>query len=144
SLKSAEAELARKVRFTADAASLGSDYSLIVVANVFHHIEPAQRKATFAALRKLLALGGRLVVFEHNPFNPATQWIVDRCAFDENAVLLPSSETIDGMKAAGLTPERRDFISFVPGFLAPLQPLERFLGWCPAGAQYAAVGRRVD
>lgn len=141
SLRELDPELAGLGRFTDNTEELRSDYDLILVANVMHHIDPRDRPATFRALKERLVPGGRLMVFEHNPYNPLTRWIVKHCAFDKDAVLLSSRETLRHMAAAGFMSLRRDYITFMPGFLSSLRPWEAHLGWCPLGAQYAAVGR---
>lgn len=35
-----------------------------------------------------------------------------------------------------------DYTTFFPQFLGRLKPLERWLGWCPAGAQTFTVGTK--
>jgi cyclopropane fatty-acyl-phospholipid synthase-like methyltransferase len=144
SLRKLEPGLASRGTFTTDVGKLGADYDLIVAANVLHHVEPARRPATFAALKDRLRPGGRLAVFEHNPFNPVTRWIVSECEFDKDAILLPLRETADRMKASGLEVRRRDYITFFPGFMSGLRGLESLLAWCPLGAQYAVLGCRPE
>lgn len=135
-------EVRARGRFESDLARLDTDYGLAVVANVLHHIAPAARDAALADLAGRLAPGGRLVVFEHNRWNPATRWVVATCPLDEDAVLLPRSETRRRLERAGLTVERSDYVTFFPRRLAALQPLEARLSWLPLGAQYAVVARK--
>jgi hypothetical protein len=85
-----------------------------------------------------------LVIFEHNPANPVTRWVVERCPFDHDAILLPPSETCDYARAAGLRVLRRDYIVFMPRPLAWLRPMEPWLAWLPAGAQYAMSARKAS
>ena len=44
-------------------------------------------------------------------------------------------------RAAGFTDVALRWTLFFPAFLAPLRPLERWLGWLPLGAQYCLVAR---
>ena len=44
---------------------------------------------------------GRIYIFEHNPFNPVTRWVVKHTAIDRNAVLLKPAEVRTGLHAAG-------------------------------------------
>jgi SAM-dependent methyltransferase len=129
-------DLRRKARFTANPEQLGTAYDAIVVCNVLHHVEPAQRRTIVDGLARRLRLGGHLVVFEHNPLNPVTRWIVRSCAFDENAILLWPRETSNLLQHAGLRRTRRDYVLFFPDFLSQLRPLERRLRRVPLGAQY--------
>jgi len=137
-------ELKSRASFTTDLSKIGKDYDLIVLANVLHHVQPPARLGILESLASRLARGGRLAVFEHNPFNPVTRCIVDACEFDEDAVLLTRRETLDLLRGAGLPGLTGDYIAFLPGFLAALRPLEAYLGWCPLGAQHATIGRRLE
>lgn len=127
-------------QFTADATALRTDYDAIVVANVLHHVPRQARTGLIRDLVTRLGRGGKLVVFEHNPLNPATRWVVAHCAFDGDAVLLWPSETRSLLVQAGLCEVGTDAIGFFPPALAKLQGLEKHLRNLPVGAQYAAVG----
>jgi 2-polyprenyl-3-methyl-5-hydroxy-6-metoxy-1,4-benzoquinol methylase len=128
--------------FTSDQDQLSHDYDLIVVANVMHHVEVGEREQTIAGLAIRLANNGKLAIIEHNPANPLTRRTVDRCPFDEDAVLLPSSEAQSLLQSADLSLLRRDYIVFMPRPLARLRPLEPWLSWLPLGAQYAVLGEK--
>ena len=94
--------------FLSSLQDLLGPYDLIVLANVLHHVKPEERTEVFRKAFAMLAVGGWLVVFEHNPFNPLTRWAVSHCEFDRDAVLLTSAETVRRLKGAGfiLRPER--------------------------------------
>jgi SAM-dependent methyltransferase len=110
----------------------------VVLANVLHHVPPGERAALLRDIADLLAPGGRLVVFEHNPFNPLTRWAVATCPFDEEAELLWPWETARLLSGAGFRDVRLNFIVFFPRALARLRPVEPSLRWLPLGAQVAA------
>jgi len=129
--------------FTSSLFELPNDYSLIVVANVMHHISSEQRQNVINGLAERLVSAGMVAIFEHNPANPITRWIVEKCPFDADAVLLPPAETVGYLSNSGLVAKRRDYIVFMPKLLAWLRPLESWLGWLPMGAQYAIVGEKV-
>jgi SAM-dependent methyltransferase len=142
SVRRIDAALAREGNFTSDFGELRGLYDLIVVANVMHHIPPHQRAHTVEKLATLLAPRGCLAMFEHNPLNPLTRWAVERCPFDKDAVLLPVYEALGYLESAHLRVALRNFIVFMPRFLAWLRPLEPWLAWLPLGAQYVLVGER--
>lgn len=125
--------------FTHEIDRVRSDYDLIVLSNVLHHVAAGQRQALVSTLARRLSDGGRLVVFEHNPVNPLTRWAVAHCPFDEGVDLLPVAETERYLVGAGLRRARRDYIVFFPRPLAWLRFIEASLGWCPLGAQYAVT-----
>jgi SAM-dependent methyltransferase len=109
---------------------------------VMHHVPPAQWQDFVAEARRALRPGGVLMIFEHNPWNPLTRWAVARCAFDFDAVLLSAPRTTGLLQQGGFEQIEREFMFFTPFSAAPAQWAEQRLGWCPAGAQYVAYGRR--
>jgi predicted TPR repeat methyltransferase len=128
--------------FTSEMSKLPRDYDLIVVANVMHHIAAASRKEVVCSLAGRLSSGGSLSIFEHNPLNPVTRWVVDHCPFDNDAVLLPRRETVNLVKTAGLQLRCLDYTLFMPAFLGWLRPVESWLRWLPLGAQYVVVAAK--
>jgi hypothetical protein len=89
-----------------------------------------------------LAPKGILAFFEHNPANPITRRVVERCPFDADAILLSPAEMAGYLRRAKLRLMRRDYIVFMPRFLASLRPLEPWLAWLPMGAQYAVLAEK--
>ena len=116
-----------------------ASFDLIFSACVFHHIDHGEHGAIFAQLHRLLGPGGMMVVFEHNPANPATRYIVATCPFDENAVLLPAASLKTSQAKAGFRRVEVAYTGFFPGALRALRPLERFMTALPIGAQYYTV-----
>ncbi|MCR9140453.1 MAG: class I SAM-dependent methyltransferase [Alphaproteobacteria bacterium] len=115
-------------------------FDIALAACVFHHIDAAQHVSLLAEIRRVLRHGGRLMVFEHNPWNPLTRHAVNTCPFDENAVLISGYDMQQRMRDAGFSDVSLTWRLFVPGALRGLRPLEAWLGWFPLGAQYRAVG----
>ncbi len=103
---------------------------------MFHHIEAAEHVPLLRSLRRLLRPGGVLAIFEHNPVNPVTRYIVATCPFDENAVLIPAPTFVARQREAGFSRVSATYTGFFPGQLRALRPLERFMGPLPVGAQY--------
>jgi len=116
-------------------------YDLIFSACVFHHIEAEEHVAILRQLRERLAPSGTLTIFEHNPLNPVSRYIVATCPFDENAVLIPSGEFARRQRQAGFARVRVTFTGFFPGALRALRPFERLMGKIPLGAQYYTLAR---
>jgi SAM-dependent methyltransferase len=139
SIEMVDSTLARSGRFTSDLSRLDHDYDAIVMACVLHHIPVVKRSAVFREMATRLRANGTLLVFEHNPANPVTRWVVNHCPFDRDAILLKPADVIECMREAGLGFVRRDYIVFFPSWLSWCRPIERSLGWCPGGAQYAII-----
>jgi SAM-dependent methyltransferase len=128
--------------FTTERSELHVDYDLIVAANVLHDVDPDRRMDVVSEMRERLGRGGRLAIFEHNPFNPLTRWAVSRCPFDAGVQLLSAAETRRHLTRAGLESVRVEHIVF---FLRPMRWcrwLEPRLWWCPLRAQYVALATR--
>jgi 2-polyprenyl-3-methyl-5-hydroxy-6-metoxy-1,4-benzoquinol methylase len=142
SIRKVDNALTSQGTFTWDSAQLARDYRLIVIANVMHHIPPPERKAIIGELAARLDGSGMLAIFEHNPANPVTRWVVEHCPFDDDAILLPPVETRGYLAAAKLAIKRRDYVVFLPHFLAWMRPVESWLSWLPLGAQYVMVGEK--
>lgn len=121
-------------------------FDVVVFCVVLHHVPPEIREPLLRECRRVLKPGGALMIFEHNPLNPLTQWIVKRCPFDEDAVLLSSGETTRRCRRTGFRVAERRFINFFPnrGIFRKLMSLERWLRWMPMGAQYYVHAVRVD
>jgi SAM-dependent methyltransferase len=117
-------------------------FDITTAVCVFHHIVPADRAGALRYCYERLKPGGKLFVFEHNPYNPVTRHLVSRCPVDRDAILLTPSETAMRLKQAGFELTAAEYCLFFPKALAFLRPLEKSLGWLPLGGQYFAVGAR--
>jgi SAM-dependent methyltransferase len=116
-------------------------FDLVFSACVFHHIPADQHVRLFSQLHDMLTPEGRMAIFEHNPINPVTRYIVATCPFDENAVLIPAGELKRRQAKAGFRKVDVTFTGFFPGPLAALRPLERYMAALPIGAQYYTFSR---
>ena len=116
--------------------SLNDKFDIIFVANVFHHIPEELHVRILNRLRTFLSPAGNLYVFEHNPQNPLTTKAFKTCEFDAGCKMIPPSLFINMCKEAGYKTIKRNYILFFPKFLSVFSGLEKYLKWCPAGAQY--------
>ena len=115
-------------------------YGAVVLANVLHHVPPANRPGLLWTAGAMVAPGGRVIVFEHNRLNPITRRVVSACPFDDGASLLYPWEVSRLLRGAGLSAVALDFIVFFPRILRAARRLEPFLAWLPLGAQVCAWG----
>lgn len=129
-----------QARLTSQWASLPpGQFDLILAANVFHHIPVSEQEGALKDCAQLLTPGrGRLFIFEHNPLNPVTRRVFERCPFDQDATMLTRERTLALAAAAGMQVVHFGFTLFFPRQLAWLRPLERWMGALPLGAQYCA------
>jgi 2-polyprenyl-3-methyl-5-hydroxy-6-metoxy-1,4-benzoquinol methylase len=117
-------------------------FTCAVLSNVLHHVPPVDRPALLQTLHQKLAPGGRVFIFEHNPFNPLTRRAVAACPFDHDAILLWPWQIKRLARVAGFQPVRLDYILFFPRFLAALRSLEPHLSWLGLGAQTVTIGQK--
>jgi SAM-dependent methyltransferase len=117
-------------------------FSAIIVANVLHHVPPVERESLLTGLVAKLCSHGKLIVFEHNPWNPLTRLSVLRCPFDDDAILLRPRNIRRLVARCGLSRVRQDFIVFFPSALKRLRSFEPRLSWCPLGAQTMTIAER--
>lgn len=119
----------------------GGSIDLIFSSCVFHHIDEGEHIEIISQLKDLLSDDGRLVIFEHNPINPVTRYIVATCEFDENAVLIGAPEFKSRQQAAGFREIDVSYVGFFPASLRFLRFLDPSLSKIPLGAQYYTVAK---
>jgi SAM-dependent methyltransferase len=118
------------------------DFDLVYSSGVFHHIPPSERAEVARFVWKALRPGGVAVIAEHNPWNPATRYLVRTCPFDGDACLLRPKATEALLASAGFELIGSDYVSFFPGPLRALRRIEPSLSSLPLGAQYITLARR--
>jgi len=111
-------------------------FDLIVAANVFHHIPPDERVRALSDCRNVLAGNGKMFIFEHNPYNPATRWVFERCPFDVDAEMLSLDTARKLSEDADFKLSDSGYTLFFPAPLAFLRRFEPILKPIPLGAQY--------
>jgi len=111
---------------------------VVFVAGVLHHVAYNLHQGFAKEISRVLKKGGRLYLFEHNPLNPFTRYLVNTCVFDKDARLLYSKHAAKLLKQNKLKFLRKFFIIFFPrkGILSKLIFLEKYLAWLPLGGQY--------
>jgi ubiquinone/menaquinone biosynthesis C-methylase UbiE len=114
-------------------------FDLIFIANVFHHIPLPDRGYALSLLKRLLAAKGKIFFFEHNPCNPATRWVVHKCEFDKDAILLTPKLSRSLFASAGFRIEDVSYILFFPPQLGFLTGFEKVIEKVPMGAQYCVI-----
>jgi ubiquinone/menaquinone biosynthesis C-methylase UbiE len=115
-------------------------FDAVFTSCVIHHVPPAARAKFIEEMLRVLRSGGAAIIIEHNPINPVTRYIVSRCAFDADAVLLTCRESISLLAQGGAAVAGRRYIGFSPVRHVLVERMERALGWLPAGAQYCVWG----
>ncbi len=115
------------------------NYDFVIASNVFHHVKPDERVSVLNKIKNMLKPYGRIIIFEHNPFNPLTRYIVRNCSFDADAKLIWRNNFIELSVTCGLKIEHKPYILFFPLASKLLRALEYYLRHIPFGAQYMLV-----
>lgn len=142
SIKNIPEAIRRNDKFVTDLDSLDEDYDAVILCNVMHHVDLGERQEVVDNVVKRLKKGGKLFIFEHNPANPLTQMVVDRCVFDKEAILLQPKECMDYIKKSNFSNWQKKYILFFPQQFSRMNIFDRYLAWFPLGAQYLVIGTK--
>ena len=115
-----------------------NSFDLIFMAGVLHHVAFHLHERLMKELYRVLKKNGSFYLYEHNPLNPFTRYLVKTCVFDKHAKLLPHHYTSMLLKKHNFIVISKQFVIFFPrkGILSKLLFLEKYLQWLPLGGQY--------
>lgn len=115
-----------------------NQFDVVVLAAVLHHVRFDSHAVFLQEVFRVLKPGGRVYVFEHNPYNPATRYIVKTCVFDKDARLLKPSYAKALFVRAGFIFPTINYTLFFPRIFGYRlwEFLERGLKRWPIGGQY--------
>jgi len=116
---------------------------LVYCNGVFHHIPVAQRADSLRFIHDSLRSGGIFALWENNPWNPGTRYVMSKCIFDRDAVTIRPSQAVRLVQEQGFNVLRRDFLFFYPRLLKALRFTEPWMTALPMGAQYLVLCQRV-
>jgi len=109
---------------------------------VFHHIPVGERAGAVTFVRRALRPGGLFALWENNPWNPGTRYVMSRIPFDRDAITLSMLEASRLLRAGGFEVLRTDFLFVFPHALRWFRGLEPALSRLPIGAQYQVLARK--
>ena len=118
-------------------------YDLVFLSCVLHHMEPGIRDEWMRGLAEKLVPGGHLVVFEHNLKNPCTRRIVHdpKNTEDNPGFMMTRADVSALLSRVGIRTQWSGYTLFSPFRRSWVTSLERYLAWCPFGAQFCVIGR---
>ena len=121
---------------------IGATFDLAFCNGVFHHIPVAERHGAAAYVHDALLPGGFFALWENNPWNLGTRYIMSRVPFDRDAIMMSPPQTRRLLRDAGFDIVRTDYLFIFPHLLRTLRPLERVLSPFPLGGQYLVLARK--
>lgn len=142
-------EIARKnyaseqIRYESiDKFQVSGEMDLAYCNGVFHHIPPVQRAEALRLVYRALRPGGLFSFWENSPWSPATRYVMSRCAFDRDAIMLTPPEARSLLRDGGFEALRTDFRFIFPRALRGLRKIEDFVYRLPFGTQYQVLCRK--
>lgn len=118
-------------------------FDVVILCCVLHHVPAEQRIESLGEGARTLASGGRLYVFEHNPRNPVTRWVVRRTPINQHARLVWPARVSAELGAGGLDDVRTRYLMFLPPRWRAVRWIEDWLSWCCWGGQYVVSGTKT-
>lgn len=113
-------------------------FDIVFVAGVLHHVDEAAQQGVINEVYRVLKRGGRLYLFEHNPMNPLTRYLVKTCEFDKGVKLLAAGYCKNLLHKSGFQRMQQLYTIFFPRnkFFKLALSLEKYLKRIPFGGQY--------
>ena len=119
-------------------------FDLIFLSGVIHHIDKNIRKKILKKIYMSLKLTGRLIIFEHNPYNPLTNIVVKNCEFDKDAQLIKKKDLIKICENGSFKVDDSAYVFFFPSSMKKFNVLEKYLEWFFLGAQYFCIFKKNE
>jgi SAM-dependent methyltransferase len=127
----------RRCRFvTSLAAAQSNSFDAAYCNGVFHHIPVPERLDQARMVLNALRPGGWFMLWENNPLNPGTRYVMSRIPFDRDAITLTAANSRSLLLKAGFQIQRTSYHFFFPRMLRCFRGLESRLSWVPLGGQY--------
>ena len=119
-----------------------SSIDVVYCNGVFHHIPVSGRAEAIRYIGRCLRPGGIFGLWENNPWNPGTQYVMHKCEFDRDAVKIAAGKATRLLGEGGFEILCTDYRFFFPRFLKALRTFEDSLSRIPLGGQYMVLARK--
>lgn len=109
---------------------------------VFHHIPAVSHKYWLSELYRIMKPGGSVMIYEHNPLNPLTQYVFRNAEFDRDAKMIRARNFSNLFEMAGFHSIQLRYRVFFPKLFQRFIRTEKYLTRIPFGAQYYIFARK--
>ncbi len=133
---------ALEFRLIEDSGPLAARFDLVYCNGVFHHVDESERPKAMKYVWDSLRPGGWFSFWENNPWNPATHYVMSRCAFDKEARMLSPLKARKLLTDSGFQIVRTDFLFIFPESLKLFRFIEGVVNRLPLGAQYQILAMK--
>jgi SAM-dependent methyltransferase len=116
---------------------------LVYCNGVFHHIPVLERRKAVDYIYRCLRPGGLFALWENNPWNPGTRYVMAQCVFDHDAIMLSPPEASKLLTCGGFEVVSVTYQFVFPKLLRILRFLEAPLSRLPLGGQYQVLCRKL-
>ena len=120
-----------------------STFDLTFSICVMEYVPPLSRKKFIEEMYRVTRTNGLIVIFQHNPFNPLTRFVIKRCSYDDNQWQLKKSEVVNLFIGTQIDLIEQRFVLFFPWRGKIFRKIESKLSWLPVGAQYFVAGKKL-
>jgi SAM-dependent methyltransferase len=118
------------------------ELDLTYCSGVFHHIPLAERVPAVDYIWRSLRTGGIFSLWENNPWNPGTRYVMSRIPFDRDTITLSPPEAVSLLRGSGFEILRKDSLFYFPKQVKWLRWIEPHLSGLPLGGQYQVLCRK--
>jgi trans-aconitate methyltransferase len=123
-------------------ADFSGSVDFVFCNGVFHHIEPAQRSKSLLFIHSALRTGGFFALWENNPWNPGTRYVMSKCDFDAEAKTLSPRAARRLLRDNGFKMVVVTSAFFFPRALKIFRRIEHCLSPTLLGGQYMILCRK--
>lgn len=118
-------------------------FDIVFLSCVLHHIPLIEREEWLKSLATAVKPGGHLIIFEHNPWNPVTRYMVSTCPFDESVDLVWPGACRTLLQQTGLRVDRIRYTLLFPWRHRMLVAVEKMFNRTPLGGQYCLFAEKI-
>lgn len=130
--------------FAPDEVPSAMRFDLVFSNGVFHHISPSERPGVLEWIHARMTPGACFALWENNPWNLGTRWVMSRIPFDRDAIMLSPRETRNLLQANGFCVVEQTAWFYFPSWLRFFRRWEPRLSRILLGAQYLTLAVRAS
>ncbi|NLU37557.1 MAG: methyltransferase domain-containing protein [Bacteroidales bacterium] len=117
-------------------------FDLAYCNGVFHHIPIHKREKAINHMYSLLSEKAICAFWENNPWNLGTQYLMNKCPFDKDAITLSFNHSKQLLKKNGFNIVDVSFCFVFPKAFSFMRFSEKLLSKFPIGAQYLILAQK--